>query len=54
MIRAMICTCLWLLPAVALPLVSGCHEKKVTTIERSDRIEVSEPRMVSPGDEKVE
>ena len=54
MFRAMFCTCLWLFPAVALPLVSGCHEKKVTTIERSERIEESEPRMVSPGKEVVE
>jgi hypothetical protein len=53
MLRAIFCTCLLGISA-ALPMISGCHEKKVTTIERSERIEESEPRMVSPGKEVVE
>lgn len=33
--------------------VAGCQEDKVTTVERSEEVRESEPRMVSPGQEVV-
>ncbi|NLX12982.1 MAG: hypothetical protein GXY44_04905 [Phycisphaerales bacterium] len=38
-------------PWLAL-LVAGC-EQKITTIQKEERIEQSEPRMVSPGEEQL-
>jgi hypothetical protein len=33
---------------------AGCSETKTTTYDRQERIEESEPRMVSPGEPVVE
>lgn len=53
MIRKLLAIMLLLAPAVALPLASGCA-KKVTTVQKTERIEESEPKMVSPGQEVLE
>lgn len=50
--RRMTLALLLLAPLLALP-ASGCG-KKVTTVERRETIQESEPRMVSPGTEVVE
>lgn len=42
-----------MLAGLALWAATGCRQK-TTTIERSERIEKSEPRMVSPGEPVVE
>ncbi len=38
-------------PWLAL-LAAGC-EQKITTIQKEERIEQSEPKMVSPGEEQL-
>jgi hypothetical protein len=47
--------CLLLIaPVIAcFPLTSGCG-KKTTTVQQEERIEESEPEMVSPGEEVIE
>ena len=53
MLRTIFCTCLLAIAILSLPLASGCH-KKVTTVQQSHSVQESEPRMTSPGKEKVE
>jgi len=50
--RAFLSLIVLVAPAVAL-LTAGC-EPEVRTVHRSERIEESEPRTVSPGQEVVE
>ena len=49
--RFMIALALAAAPALTLAMATGCHENKVKTYQSSERIEQTEPKMVSPGTE---
>ena len=51
--RALITLIALLLPVSAVLLSTGCA-RKVTTVQKSERIEESEPHMTSPGTEVLE
>lgn len=49
--RFMIALAVAAAPALTLALSAGCHENEVKTHQTSERIEQTEPKMVSPGTE---
>lgn len=49
--RFMMTLALVVAPALSPVTLSGCHENEVKTYQSSERIEQTEPRMVSPGNE---
>lgn len=51
--RWLLIACLLFGPGM-LTALTGCHEHKVKIERRSERIEESEPRTVSPGEPVVE
>ncbi len=53
MTRKLIAILVLVAPALVLPLASGCAQK-ITTVQKTERIEQSEPQMVSPGEEVLE
>ena len=53
MARIFLSTWILLAPAAFLLATTGCGSE-VKTVQRTERVEESQPEMVSPGDEIVE